>query len=363
MRETELRRSFSLDLWRGPVCDQKRSGRCWIFASLNPLRQKLCEKYGLADFRFSTNYSYFYDQLRKSRTFLEQMSSLRDTPLTDVSVSELLREPISSVGQWCYFAALGAEYGLVPLESMPDTEATADGTALTRQLSEVLRIGARRIRNGETAEETLAEIEAILREHLGTPPERFHWRRREYTPLSFLRDCVAVNLGDSVTLIHHPSERWPADRAYHEEADPARRSPYLTLLSVDMETLKALALRQLRDGEQVVIGCDVRHAGSRRLGELDTGKYGTSRLSKADAIAYREINACHVMSLDGWDAHGSWKVQDSHGTETGPDGHYVMSDAWFDAYVLSAVVKKKYLTPEQLETLNAPIYMPKTERF
>ncbi len=108
------------------------------------------------------------------------------------------------------------------------------------------------------------------------------------------------------------------------------------MLSVDMETMKSLSLRQLRDGEQVVIGADVRWQSSRSLGVLDTEIYDLNGLSlpKAEAIEAKQICACHVMSLDGADIHGGgaplrWKVQDSHGAETGPDGHYVMTDAWF----------------------------------
>ena len=41
-----------------------------------------------------------------------------------------------------------------------------------------------------------------------------------------------------------------------------------------------------------------------------------------------------------------------------------MTDAWFDAYVLSAVVRREYLSTELREFLNRPaVYMPKTERF
>ena len=56
-------------------------------------------------------------------------------------------------------------------------------------------------------------------------------------------------------------------------------------------------------------------------------------------------------------------VQGSHGMNTGPDDHYVMTDDWIDAYVLSAVIRKNYLLPEMLALLDAPVYMPKEERF
>ena len=74
------------------------------------------------------------------------------------------------------------------------------------------------------------------------------------------------------------------------------------------------------------------------------------------------------MSIDGvaCDKSGAltlWNAQDGHGSETGSDGHYLMTDGWFDAFVLSAVVRKKYLSPELLALLEHPVYMPKRERF
>ncbi len=365
-------RSFDIDLWPGkPVTDQKRSGRCWLYASMNPLRHRMCERYDMEDFRFSTNYLYFFDQLQKSAAFLDRMVELRERPVNDLDIVELLREPIGSEGQWCYFAVLAEEHGLVPLSAMPDTAASEDGTELTFLLCNRLRKGALALRSCQTADipavraACLADIRAILTGELGTPPEEFPWSGKTITPVDFLRKTVGVDFGNYVMLIHHPSERCPSPRAYHEIEDPARRHPYLTMLSVDMETIKAAALRQLRDGEQVVIGCDPRWQASRSLGVLDTEMYDLEALalSKAEAIETKQICACHVMSIDGWSVDGRWKAQDSHGAETGPDGHYVMTDAWFDAFVLSAVVRKKHLSPELLALLEHPVYMPKDERF
>lgn len=365
-------RTFDIDLWPGkPVTDQKRSGRCWLYASLDPLRQRMCERYDLEDFRFSTNYLYFFDQLQKSEDFLDRMTELRKRPFHDTAVAELLREPTSSVGQWCYFAVLAEEHGLVPLSAMPDTAASVDGTELTFLLCNRLRKGAVELRNCETADipavraACLADIRAILTRELGMLPEEFDWNGETITPVDFLREIVGERFGDRVMLMHHPSERWPSPRAYHEIEDPAKRHPYLTTLSVEMETIKAAALRQLRDGEQVVIGCDPRWQSSRSQGVLDMELYDWDglKLPKAEAIEAKQINACHVMSIDGWAADGRWKVQDSHGLETGPDGHYVMTDGWFDAFVLSAVIRKKYLLSELLALLEHPVYMPKDERF
>ena len=349
-----LERSFEIDLFPGLLCDQRQNGRCWIYASLAPFRQKL----GIP---FSTNYIYFFDQLRKSEAFLQSIEESKDRPLNDPVLSAPLREPTSTVGQWCYFASLVEAHGLVPLDVMPDTAATENSILLTWALNTRLRLGAWELRNGEADKaQILQEIEEILRDYLGTPPQRFQVQDRETSPQDFYRDS-GIDLTEYVTLIHHPSSRWPSPCAYHEEKNADKRDPFLMLLSVDMETIKRCALRQLRDGEQVVIGADVRQEGSRADGELALREQ--RRLPKEEAIAYRQINACHVMSIDGWAPDGRWRVQDSHGLHTGPDGHYVMTDGWFDEYVLSAVIRKDYLSPELLALLESPEYMPKEERF
>lgn len=351
-------------VWDGAIEDQKQSGRCWIYASMSPIRQRLCERYGLSDVRLSTNYVYFFDQLEKSRMFLEGIEAWKARPLDDPLLCELLREPISSVGQWCCFASLVKRYGLVPLEAMPDTEATANEKRLTLRLSERLRFGAKELRRGtNTIPAILSDIEAILQDALGTPPKTFVWDDSVYTPQAFYGVC-GYDETAYVMLIHHPSRRYPLGRAYHETEEPAARDPLWTTLNVGIETIRELTKRQLEKGEQVVFACDVRQAGSRKDGVLSTERYGRPLLDKADAIAYKQIKACHVMAFDGMSENGVFRVRDSHGLDTGTDGRYSMTRDWFDNFVLSAVIRKSLLPPDLLQLLDGNAdYLPKMERF
>lgn len=42
-----LPRDFSIELKQGSITNQRRSGRCWMFASLNTLRYELMHQWGL----------------------------------------------------------------------------------------------------------------------------------------------------------------------------------------------------------------------------------------------------------------------------------------------------------------------------
>ena len=51
-----LPRDFSIELKQGSITNQERSGRCWMFASLNTLRYELMHRWNLEDFEFSETY-------------------------------------------------------------------------------------------------------------------------------------------------------------------------------------------------------------------------------------------------------------------------------------------------------------------
>lgn len=65
------------------ITDQKQSGRCWMFTSMNVLRPSVMEKYNLDEFDFSHNYLYFWDMLEKANLFLENVAATASKPMDD----------------------------------------------------------------------------------------------------------------------------------------------------------------------------------------------------------------------------------------------------------------------------------------
>jgi len=96
--------SHLLDDWK--VTNQKKSGRCWLFAGLNLLRAGAAEKLGVKDFEFSQNYVLFWDKFERANFFLEAMIETADRDADDRTVAHLLSDPIGDGGQWNMFVAL-----------------------------------------------------------------------------------------------------------------------------------------------------------------------------------------------------------------------------------------------------------------
>src|SRR5674476_1454223 len=109
---TDAAVSNLLDDWS--VTNQKKSGRCWLFAGLNLLRVGAAQSMNLKEFEFSENHLMFWDKLERANYFLEAMIETADRDLDDRTVAFLLSDVTNDGGQWNMFVALVNKHGVVP---------------------------------------------------------------------------------------------------------------------------------------------------------------------------------------------------------------------------------------------------------
>jgi Aminopeptidase C len=395
---TALPFTFSVDTGFNYVCDQGESNRCWAFSSLNTVRKNISELLRLKEqgFELSQNYIYFYDQLEKSGRFLSKLINTIKLDPIDPKVASLLRQPVADNGQWFYFAEIAEKYGVVPKSIMPDTICSPDTRQLTRVLSEKLRWCAMTLREAYSGgaereelfkkkDEMVIAVYTILCCFLGEPPKEFTFdyvdvggtfhRIPKITPIEFFKTYGGVNFDDYIMVIHHPSDIRPYMQTYSYVGNAPKRGPHIQL-NVDLPLIKQMTIEQLKGGELVVTGADVSKQNHRISGYMDANLYDNERIfntdftmSKKDRILFKDISAKHIMTFTGVNLSddGSpdrWKVLNSYGYGTGIKGHYVMSDSWFDEYVLSVVINKKYAPKEVLEAYDTePVKIDKSELY
>lgn len=388
--QRRMRYGFSLELETGKLTNQKSSGRCWMFASLNTMRVEVMKKLNLETFELSQNYPLFWDKLEKSNFFLESILDTLDEPLNGRLVSWLLSAPLGDGGQWDMFANLVAKYGVVPKEMMPETFHSSATGVMNKYLTLKLREFACTLREGYAAGKTRDELAAqkedmlytiyrMLCTCLGKPPrevmlevrdkdDMFH-RVGPMTPQAFFKEYVGFNLDDYVSLINAPTADKPYGRTYTVKfLGNVKEGRPVCYLNLPVEELKAAAIRQLKDGKVVWFGCDVGQRLDGEWGSMDLESFdlepalGTPfPMTKAQRLDYGESVMTHAMvfsgvNLDENDRPNRWKVQNSWGEERGNKGWYLMSDDWFSEYTYQVLINKKYLTAEQLAALDqAPI--------
>ncbi len=391
---SRMRHTFShrIDDWK--VCNQEKSGRCWIFAGLNTLRIRAAKKMKLKDFELSQAYTMFWDKLEKANHFLESIIETADEEIRSRIVMWLLDHPISDGGQWHMFTNLIRKYGVVPKDVMPETFNSSNSQYMNRFITLKLREDALTLRDmhkkglsndalRERKTEMMSEIYRMLAIHLGEPPTKFDWEYKEekddknfyrdsgLTPIDFYNKYIGVNPDDYACLINSPTTDKPYKKLYTVRfLGNVIGGEDIKYLNIDIETMKAAAAKQITDGEPVWFGCDVGKMSSRESGILDPDMYnfellyGTKfKLDKAGRLDYGDSRMTHAMVFTGVDIDNGkpirWRVENSWGEKIGNKGFFTMSDHWFNEYMYEVVVQKKYIPGELLPVLETePIVLP-----
>ncbi|WP_144771802.1 aminopeptidase C [Enterococcus casseliflavus] len=377
---------FSVDVTTGKVSNQKQSGRCWMFAALNTFRHKMLNDFNLKEFELSQNHTFFWDKYEKANYFYENILATANEPLTSRKVAFLLQTPQQDGGQWDMIVSIFQKYGVVPKTVMPESSNSSNSRDLNNYLNKKMRKDAVALRQlvaeGKTAEDIQTAKEAMLEDiyrflatSLGTPPETFDFEYRDedknyhidrnLTPQSFYEKYVGVDLDDYVSIINAPTADKPYNQSYTVEMlGNVVGGKEVKYLNVDMPTFKKLAIAQLEQGESVWFGCDVGQSSTRDTGIMALDAYDINDLfdidftmTKAERLDFGESLMTHAMVLTGVDLidgeSTKWKVENSWGEKVGTNGFFVMSDAWMDEYTYQIVVRKEFLTAEQLAAFEA----------
>lgn len=381
--EREVPHEFSVSLEQGAVTNQKRSGRCWMFAALNCMRFQVIKKQNLEDFELSQSYPLFYDKLEKANYFLESILDTLDEPTDGRLIAHLLAAPLNDGGQWDMLCSIVEKYGLVPKTAMPESVSSSATQEMVSYMTEKLREYACVLRKGYKAGKSMEQLkkekEAMMETvyrmlciSLGKPPRTFTFEYRDkdgnfhreenLTPKAFYEKYVGLRLDDYVSVINAPTEDKPFYRSYTVQyLGNVKEGRPVKYVNLPIEEMKQAAIAQLKDGEPVWFGCDVGKRSFRDGGLMDTGIYDVETLfdtdfpmTKAERLEYGQSLMTHAMVFQGvnLDENGRpdrWRVENSWGEEAGKKGYFVMSDRWFDEYNYQVVVNKKYLSSKALE--------------
>ncbi|KAB8289899.1 aminopeptidase C [Bifidobacterium avesanii] len=406
-----LPRTFSVELKQGSITNQRHSGRCWMFASLNTLRYELMHKWNLEDFEFSETYLFFYDKIEKANHYLENILKTLDEPTDSRLFQEVNGYPVGDGGWWQMFVNLVKKYGLVPKDAYPESANSKDSGAFEQYLTTKVREFAAELRDAHKAGKSEDELRAMKTEMMGTvyricaialgePPAAFDVllrvkdgdddkkdtdaakdsdkkdaahsgidARRQIvehgiTPQEFYAKYVGQDLDDFVSLTNAPLANRPYYRRYalKWEGNVAEAGS-MEFVNVPLDVFRKAAVDQLSAGHPIWFACDCMQFSLRKAGIFDKATvrvdelFGTEfTFDKAQGLEYQDSPSNHAMTLTGVNLDGAgepdrWKVENSWGKENGVDGYYVASGEWFDRFVQEIIIRKEYLDADTLKAL------------
>ena len=306
----DLNRTFSIEIPTDNVTDQKQSGRCWLFATLNVLRHQFAKKYNAKNFIFSQAYLFFWDRIERANIFFNNIIETADRDLDDRTIHSYMQAPDTDGGQWHMAVSLIRKYGLVPDyaygESFTANNTAAFNRALNMKLREDGLVLRKLMRSGKADEveakrqEFLSEVYRMAVIAFGEPVQKFDLEfkndKGEYvfdsglTPQDFFKNYFEDDLDDYVVLFNAPDHKYNKLYALPFEDNVEGGTP-VQFLNTEIDNLKKAAIAQLKEGETLWFGCDVGKQSDRQRGILAADLYDTdlvfdieTKLSKKERL-------------------------------------------------------------------------------
>lgn len=377
--DTNLNQSFSINIKTHNVTDQEHSGRCWSFAGLNILREKVIEKCGLENFELSGSYIAFYDKLERFNILLERLISYKKEgkDLYDRYVSSLLKDGMFDGGFFTGFSNLINKYGVVPKDNFPESFSSSNTYEINQILSRLLRKFYLDLENCTCDEEQLKNkylenVYFVIADFYGVPPEKFNFEYtdkdgnyhidKELTPKEFYDKYIGIDLKrDYVEIISYQDKEFKYNNIYEiEETSIISGKEDNLFLNIPPDEFRNLIIKQLKNEELVYFYCSTT---SKRIEGVWTDllkRYGDVfdidlYLNRNSILKTNGITDCHCMLITGVnivdDKADRWKIENSWGNKYGNNGYYVATDDWIDTYVHRIVVNKRFLEKKHLEIL------------
>lgn len=367
---------FSVDIKTMASTNQKGSGRCWLFAATNVLRERIAKLKNLEAFELSQSWLAFWDKFERCNFFLETIIATADRDIDDRTVAFTLSTGVQDGGQWDMFVNIINKYGIVPKDAFQETAQSSGTGTMNGQINVNLKHNASVLRNmaagGASADELnaakdkmMSAVYGFLVSCFGIPPKTFafegkdkdgiYFIEKDFTPLSFKEKYIGDMLKDYISIINGPTADKPFDKLYTVEfLGNVAGAPPVKYLNLEMSEFKNLVLNQLKDGETVWFGSDCGKSGERSKNLWDPALYEydevtglDTTLTKAEQLDYLNSAMNHAMVITGVHLDNNipcrWKIENSWGTTDPNGGYFFMSDTWFDMYVYQAVIHKKYL--------------------
>ena len=328
-----MQRRFSTIVDNGEATHQDRSGRCWLFSSLNVARFVAKKNMNLKEFEFSQNYAMYYDKLERVNYFLKDVAALvaAGEPSDSRLMQHLLADVMGDGGQWTMAMNVYKKYGAVPKDLFPETESSKNTGEMNIQLRHML-----------------------------------------HTAVEFCKKYVGpADLEDYVCLVDDPrTEHAKGKKIGIEHLGNVAGGDATEYLNVPNQFMKDCVKQILvEQGIPVWFGADCHPFMDRENGAWATDLFEYGRvydvdfdLDKEARVRFGDSAMNHAMAFAGVDVADDgttrrWRVENSWGAKIADKGYFTMSDDWFTEYVYEVAVPKALLPEEYQKALEEPATM------
>ena len=409
LREFDTKMMFSHEVKTHGITNQKQSGRCWMFAGCNILREEIIKKLKLKNFELSQSYLAFYDKIEKFNNDVrvlidlveKQYEEKGEFKYTDYEFSDHITQVSQDGGNWGIFVNLVNKYGIVPKEIFPESITSSATRVMNNLLSSLVKqtlyayISARKAQGKDLRDSFEGEIEKanakafkVIALAYGVPQDKFEYyfetkskdedkddeeeedvlKPKKFvhfkgTPLEFYDKYLGKDFLDQfVRVTTYPKDGLDFNKMYTDRYSFGMYGKKELYLNVSYDDMEKLCIAQIKDNKPIWFCCDcLQNRDGTAIWDDKSYDYKTAfgvdlYFDKGPAMDLAHIEINHAMVLCGVnlnkkDVPDRWKIENSWGKDAGDNGYYVASESWMQKCMGDAAINIKYLSDEQKEML------------
>ena len=337
------------------VKNQGMTGTCWCFSTTS-LVESQCLKHNLGEFDLSEMFAVRNTYLEKAKNYILRQGH------TQFGEGGLGHDLINAM----------TKYGAVP-DSVysglrPGGYTVHNHGRLEQKLKTYLDTMLKHI---PVAEDWMKGYEKILNDELGTPPVKFLYSGKEYTPKTFAAEVLKFNAGEYIyitSFTHHPYY----ESFVLEVPDNFSNGLYY---NVPVEDMIELTKETINNGYSVLWDADVSNDGFqqkmgaavnfnnfapelKRKGDLFTGQSKEGKWDAAERqklfenLTTQDDHLMHITGLAKSKAGNNFFLVKNSWGDVGPRHGYInVSEAYFAINTVSLVIPKAALSKKMLEKI------------
>lgn len=228
--------------WHNPVISQGNTGTCWCFATTSFFESEIFRLSG-KKVKLSEIYTVYWEYIEKARGFVRSRG----------------KSAFSQGSEGNAVTRMYKKYGIVPWEvynGLPEERKFHTHAQMYKEMMSYLK--SIKNDNAWNEKEVLSTIKDIMNFYIGEPPTEFEYNEAKYTPESFLKDYLKLNMNDFVEILSYLQEPYWEKVEYKVPDNWWHSKEYYNVpLNVYMNILK----KAIRKGYTMSIGGDVSEAG------------------------------------------------------------------------------------------------------
>ncbi len=228
--------------WHNKPESQGRTGTCWSFSTTSFFESEVKRLTG-KEVQISELYTVYWEYVEKAIRYAQERGN---SALGEGSQGNAVQKNFKKYGAVPY----SVYSGMLPGQKFIDHQ---------KLFEEFYTFLTKAKENNTFAEGFIVNnVKSILNKYMGTPPEKFDFEGKSYTPASFLKDYLQINPDDYIAIISVKNQPYGTSIIYDVPDNWWRNSDYYNIpLDEFMQTLKDA----VKNGYTVALAGDVSEPG------------------------------------------------------------------------------------------------------